>query len=328
MKIIWVIAILLFSVLFSKAQVTPEAFIGLIPGLPNNACRLTESQRNEYLQKVSDVEDQINEVIEKKNEEANVKAEEIEKLTKKNFSSQYGLSEANVEKLNNSADLSEKDEEALIDKAMQEKLNMSYDESKALSKMSESGQEAWGQAYAAEQTATGMADSEKTKTDMQKNMTVVELAKEQDLLIKKLNSPAKQKIADLANEEAALRAKLDTALRPLYEELYKINDGEGATETDLKHRGKVLKEIELQQLIYCDALTPKYYDIMEKWLSKIKSDLPDYYRLEMVSSEMTKRSTGVNKESGSQGLLALQALRDYIYELNSAFKFALAKFYD
>jgi len=80
---------------------------------------------------------------------------------------------------------------------------------------------------------------------------------------------------------------------PLIAELRTINDGEGGTEADSKHRADVLKKIHSAEEKYCNEMTPKYYQILQDRRSSLESLLPDYKRLEEVNAELNKTTTGL-----------------------------------
>ena len=83
--------------------------------------------------------------------ESNVPAAQDEAV--KQLSQQYGLSEADIEKMKNSKNMTSAEKQALASKMMSQQTNMSMEEAQKMGSMSEAGKKAYAEAYATEAMA-------------------------------------------------------------------------------------------------------------------------------------------------------------------------------
>ena len=74
------------------------------------------------------------------------------------MSQQYGVSQADIEKMKNSKNMTAAEKQALANKMMSQQTNMSMEEVQNLGNMSDAGKKAYAEAYATEAMATSQAD--------------------------------------------------------------------------------------------------------------------------------------------------------------------------
>lgn len=321
-----VISVFICYSVIAMSQVTPEAFLGEIPALPANVCDGKLSDKTEYLTRVSDLSDKLKlEISRRKNEtEENVKQNEGQ--MKANMAKKSGLSDAEIARLENGKELTETEKDAMVDRMLQQNHNMSMGDIKDMKSMSEEEKKAWAGKYAAGQMADARGNPDQVKAGQEQAGKTYQLASEQKMLLDKISAREEnilKQYTELDHKASVLKVKLDQDINPLQKELSQINDGEGSTQADVEHAQRVLNQIHSFQVRYCEDITPQYHDVLNRNLISVKSALPDYYRLEEITAELTRIQTGVDAEMFRPGLMAMQAVHEYVKKLNEVYKFVL-----
>lgn len=203
------------------AQKDPNSFLSKIPALPDNACMLKEEQRAKYITEIDKLHQELNDEISlrKSKIEANAKTGKDQMMNK--MAKEYGISDADLQKMKDGKKMTKEEKQALIDKTLKEKGNFTL---KQLDKI----------------------NSDSIQSEKNKNMNTYELAKEQKLLIDKIADMDNQftnQLKELDEVDTLASRELASALNPLFKEMNSINDGEGGTEADSRHREKVLNQI-------------------------------------------------------------------------------------
>jgi hypothetical protein len=286
MKILFAFTFFLTIATFTYSQSDPEAFLSNIPPLPDEACSLNDEERSQYSDNISRLHKDITEVIRKFKKEAESNAKNTEDEVKKNMAAQYGLTEADLQKMKNRKNMTEAEKKELMEKMMKAGNNNIPDQKKS------------------------------------KNM--VELANEQKALIDKLgaiNKMFSNKLLELDKKDTLATGELNKELDPLIKELHSIPDGEGSTDADELRRKNVLLKISDAEKRYCSKMTPPYFIILKSRVADVKSSLPDYKRLQEVNSELNKSTTGVQKDIAPPRLMELEAVEEYIKLLKEVFKY-------
>jgi hypothetical protein len=75
---------------FAHAQVTPEAFLGMIPAVPQNLCSATKEEKATYLAQVEEFNKKIDAEIKRRTQEATSRAKESQGKTKPRVEAQPG----------------------------------------------------------------------------------------------------------------------------------------------------------------------------------------------------------------------------------------------
>ncbi len=198
-KIILSLVAISIAVLVS-AQTKTADYMKKIPALPRDSCNVTKAGAESYKTQISSLEEQLRGEIDNLNEavDQHMKSNEstAQETAMKQMSQQYGLSEADMEKMKNSKNMSAAEKKAMADKMMQQQTNMSMDEVKNLSKMSDAGKKAYAEAYATEAMATSQTDpKQQAKNENAKNQYQSQVASQQAINSKM--SSVGQKIASL-----------------------------------------------------------------------------------------------------------------------------------
>jgi hypothetical protein len=286
MKILFACTFFLTFTAFSYSQSDPEDFLSKIPPLPDGACSLDDEERHQYSDNISRLHKDITELIRKLKKEAESNAKNTEDEVKKNMAAQYGLTEADLQKMKNRKNMTEAEKKELMEKMMKA--------------------------------------GNKNIPDQKKSRNMVELANEQKALLDKLgaiNKMFSDKLIELDKKDTLAAGELNKELDPLIKELHSIPDGEGTTDADELRRKNVLLRIADAEKRYCSKMTPPYYEILITRMADVKSSLPDYKRLQEVNSELNKSTTGVQKDIASPRLMELESVEEYIKLRKEVFKY-------
>ncbi len=312
-----IISFLISSFVYCQTQ--PEAFLSRIPSLPDNACSMTKAQKQAYEDNLAKIHDELDKEIERREKTVDENYAGSEEQIKQNTANQYGLSASDMEKLEKD-EMTEEEKQAMINKMMQKKNNLSMDEVKKLNNTSEEGQKAWAEAYSTEKMANVQADSESAKKEQNTNKRRYDLAKEQSLILQKMRAAGDKYIKqmnELNKLDTAATKELNKKRKPLMDQFEKDNKNESVIEA--------VRKVEKE---YCNKLTPEYYNIINNRLTTLKTMMPDYNRLDEVSNELNQITLGTKKKLSSPGLTGLKEIEDYISLLGSAFKYAHYTFPD
>lgn len=306
------------------AQRAPEAFLGLVPPLPDQCCSQKQAEKDAYLAKVDAFIKQLDAEIERRRKETDANVKQNEEKMAAGVMAQVGISPADVQKMKNMTPAEqEAAAKAMADKMMQEKYNISLEEAQKLKTMSKEGQEAWAKAYEAQAAADAQANPKKNQAAQDKAETMSSQTRETQKLMAKINvqeSKFRQQLDDL-DEDPTAKAIMENEIKPLEKKLEPYSG---------EVRGSALQEAEAlsaalraAQLRYCQQLSPKYNAILSNYLSAIKASLPDYRRLEELQAASIKAMTGVDKTLAEPGLMGIQAIEGYVLLLKDVFKYDL-----
>lgn len=325
MKTLAVIVISIFIVSKLNAQSAYD-FLGRIPGVPTDACSMKGEQRKQYLEQINSLLRDLQEVISSKKNAVESDVKNSRGQIEKNFAKEYGLSDADVQKLKNKK-MSKEEKKAIADKMLQEKAGISMDEVEKLKKMSKEGKKAWAEGYSTQQMAnmTGNPDSNKTEEQlkmekkMAKDKRMFDLMQEQKLITDRIAASDKKyvnRMMELDKEDSVAAKILDEQRKPL---LKRLNDLPGPSEEEARN---IHDEIRQYEKVYCNKLTPTYMDILGECLKSLNNFMTDYKRLEEIQDELNKSMLETNKGFTSPGLFQLDAVQSYVSLLLNSFRYA------
>jgi len=324
MKKTSVTLIALFSALLAGAQVIPESYLKKIPALPHDSCNITRADIESFRLQVNNISDQLEIDIDKLNDQLEKNMEDNEETAKEavmnQLSQQYGMSQEDINKIKNGKGLSDAEKQALANKMTMQQANISIDEAQKLSKMSEAGQKAYAEAYAAEAMATAQTNPKQQSTnDNAKNL--YQLASSQSTIANKINS-INQKINNLY---AVIEA--DPSGQEMIKKIDKWNS-EIMSMTGIDYgQGKEMDSLALlvkkEKTEYCNKFTPRYRAALREHLKILKTSLPDYQSLGDITAEITKAQTGITTPPECNTITSLKAIQAYLGKLEDAYEFKL-----
>ncbi|MFA5971304.1 MAG: hypothetical protein WC780_03045 [Lentimicrobiaceae bacterium] len=309
-----------------QAQITAADYFKKAPAIPGNDCQVKGDRQDAFVNSVNELISEIKDDVNKRNKEANDYMNAHQDEMKANMVKKSGMSDEDIKKLQSGKDLSEAEKNEMANKMIQQQANMSLDEAKNLKNMSKEGQQAWAQGYAAEQMAMAQANPGQYQAANQANMNQYALLSEQTTLRNKITaqeSTLQQHYRDLDTEAEIEKANLAKELKPLYDELNSINDGEGSTQADVDHAEKVIKKINALQDKYCEQFTPRILEFIKQCKTSFEASIPDYDRIEEIQYQITAAQTGTALMTAGKGNYSIQAVNQYLGYLSQAYRYKL-----
>jgi hypothetical protein len=312
--------ITLFICFRAFTQVTPEAFLGMLPALPKEACAFKMDARNSYLDKVNSLSELIDNEISRRHMAEKANAETNNQQAMNNMAQQYGLSPEDMEKMKSGKKMTDEEKRALADKMLQQNNNMSMDEVDNLKKMDKDGKKAWAEGYSTEMMAVQAADPQKSQEMQLKAKNIYELAALQKHILDSLlaiSSKFSQQLSEIEND--SLAKVMRENISKWHEELMSltgIDYGQGGRMDELA------RKIKAEKGAYCQRYTPRYMEILKNCEAFTRSGITACYRVEKITARLTKLQTGVdlNIEPGEMGITSVH---DYVTKLRDVFKYNL-----
>lgn len=312
-----------------NAQPGPGDFLGRLPK-PGDVCSVDTVPRNQFHSMVSAVSVELNNDIRRRKNEAETSVKNNEEQMRANALKQTGVSPDIAQKMmalqqrkktaTSQAEKEQIDKEmkALTGQMVQQSTNISMGEISNMKNMSKEGKEAWASGYATEKKAEVMAEPEKYKDQNVKAMEKHRLLSQYTRLNDSLGAAHAKYITqfqDLENDQEGKRIleHLEYLNTQLSEELAKGLSGKERSE-------EIRASIYSEQVSYCRMQSPRYLQILGSYEVFMRNAIPDYYRLEELSNQVNEAQTGVRLDI-EPGLLALEALADYVSRLNAAYKY-------
>jgi len=311
------ILLLLITVNVTNAQTMPEAFLGMLPKIPGSACSKEPKARTEFMNKIEEVNELIENEISSREEESDSNSDELEAQAMKKYAKQYGLSEKELKKLQDE-DLSDEESDALVDKALKSSSKISLGEIKNMDKMNDPGQAAWAEALATEKMAKIQSAPSENEIKQIQTKNLYELTVLQKHLLDSIGaieSKFSQQFAKIQHDPDA-KTMLDNISR-LNIQLSGLM-GEG-NEAEGRSTGE---KLDTEKMHYCNKYTPVYINILKSYEAYTKSCLTTCYRLELISARLTKLQTGVATNQ-QLGLLGLKKVLEYRSALQGVYQYNL-----
>jgi hypothetical protein len=314
----------MYSLVFSQG--TAFGYLNNSPALPLNICEMKSAEKKAYLDKVDKFSDQLDADIAQRNKEAKELLKQNEDEIRSGAARQAGFSDADIAKMKNSKNMTKAEKDAMIDQMLQKQANISMGEIKNMQNMSEAGKKAWAESYATEAMANAQANPKQFQAEQKKNLSMYELATEQQNLIqKRMAGEAKfdQQLDSLQKDAFVAMGPLKEEIKPIEEERSTVNDGEGATSADAARIRALQQQIYNLQDAYCAKFTPRYVAIVQEYRLFVERTIPDINMLEEIQNELTKAQTGFATPIARPGTMALGGITKYIDLLQGAFKYKL-----
>ena len=321
---------LLLFFCFGQAQTTPESFLSRLPSPPGNVCATGEnSGKSEFIEKVSQLDAELDEEISKRQTNVEQKFEANEDKMMQNAMARTGVSPQlmqqlmAIEKASKGATGDQKkaydaQKKALAGQMMQQSTNISMGEIESMKTMSKEGKTAWAEAYATEKKAEVMADPKAYQDKNAALMKDYKLMEKQRLLADSLGAQVikfKKRAEELDTDMEAVN--LQTKIAQLESELNDLYKQE--TVKDSEVRGKI-NAIRILEINYCNLQSPKYLAIVAAYKNFVGSSLKDYARLENLTYQVTAKQTGVDIKQ-EPGAMGLGQIRSYLSMLSGVYKY-------
>jgi hypothetical protein len=322
-KILSIIIAFGFPILLS-AQSTFESYLKRTPALPHDSCNISKNEAENFKQQVTAIIAELDNDIENRNRAISQYSDDNEELMKNNvvnqMQQQYNMSDEDVAKMKEGDKLSDEETEALANKMIMQQTNMTLEEAKNLSNMSEAGRQAYAEAYYTEAMATQGAQSQTNVNSS--TMNTYQLNSEQQTVRNKIMAETQR----INNQYAAIDN--DPSGKTMTDKISQWNSKLVSmmgivSDKDAKTMDSLGLLIQKEQIKYCDKFTPKYRAVLRQDLANLKALLPDYRRLDEITGEMMKVQTGVAPAPESKDISSLKALLAYLNNLEDAYQYKL-----
>lgn len=310
---------------------TGNSFLSKIPDLPNDPCSMTEKQQHEYLEEINNLLRSMDNEISPRKKLIEKDVENSREEIEKNIAKQYGLSNADVQKLKNKK-MSKEEKKAIADKMLQEKTGISMDEIEDLKNMSKEGKKAWVEGYSTQQMANTSPNPDGTKTEEQLEMEkdqakykkLFDLMQEKQIITDRIAASDKKfanRMIELEKEDSIQTQILKSKVDPLEKKLME-------TYPTPEEEEAIWHEIRQYEKNYCQKLSPLLMEALGESKTSLHKSMPDFKRLEEITAELNKTTMGINKDFSASGLFELQAVNSYVHLLLNTFKYKIDSFPD
>lgn len=323
MKKTALILIVLSIASITSAQTVFDSYMKRIPALPGDSCNVSKAGTESFKTQVSSLHDEISNEISRLNSLAKKSTANDEAAAKEaalKQMSQYGMSQEDMEKMKNAKNMSAADKQAMANKMMQQQTNMSPDEIKNLSKMSDAGKKAYAEGYATEAMAVSKANPESQPAD-NNTQNISELLSQQQSIAGRISGYG-QSIGNLyasIENDPSRQEMLDRMdnWKSKYGRMIGVDAGQG------KQMDSLALLVKKEQIKYCDKFTPKYRAALRQHRQILNSALPDYQKLGEITSHVTMAQTGIALPPECMETGALEAINEYLGKLKQVYKFKL-----
>ncbi len=307
-----------------SAQTKTADYMKKLPVLPRDSCNVTRVDAESYKTKVGSLAQQLQAEIDMLNETVDQhmksNASTAQETAMKQMSQQYGLSEADMEKMKNSKNMTAAEKQALANKMMSQQTNMSMEDVQKMGTMSDAGKKAYAEAYATEAMATSQTDP-KQQAKNQNAQSQYQLVTSQQAVNSKV-SAITQKIADLYSpiESDPERQKMLDRIDAWQSKIMSMTGVDYGQGKQMDSLGLLIKN---EKTAYCNKYTPRYRSALRKHLEILKTSLPDYQSLGSITAEVTKAQTGIEMPAEGKEIPALEAIDNYLGALQDVYKYKL-----
>jgi hypothetical protein len=309
----------------TSAQTVFDSYMKRVPALPRDTCNITKAGMESFVQQCSilgeELSNYIQEIERKSDDYAEANRGTMEQNAMNKVQQQYGMSEADINKLKNSKSMTDAEKKALANQMVMQQTNMSMEEIQKMSKMSEAGKKAYAEAYGTEAMANAQANPKKYAPD-ENARNLFNLTNEQQTLNQKITGSMKNTenmYAEIANDP---EGKIMRDNMEKWHEKLTMMMGE-VTASEEKIMDKLSDQIKNEEIKYCDKFTPKYRAVLKQELATLKSSIPECNRLDQVTQELFKLQTGVDPLPEGMELTSLGLLSAYLGHLQNAYKYKL-----
>lgn len=283
------------SLLWAQAagQSTAEAFMALLPPVPNVSCTADTS------------------VIAKFSKQIDVFSKAF-----RNYS----------EKLSQKGEEYQQDDADEMAAAALSKAGISMKEVEKLENMSEAEQEKWAKEYAEKMMAQSMSGNAGKNSNAQK---MTSLAQRQKALVDEMEvmkGVIASRAKDIEIADTLETRKLNKALAILAESVKDVTHGEGATAADARRWEAYTKACHSEQVKYCGNMSPLWINYVESHLSFTKKMIPMLREVAQIEAEIFRLQFNKQPPVVDNETYAIKAVEDYSYILARSYDFWAGKY--
>jgi hypothetical protein len=323
MRILLAVTLIISVWAGGKTQTTPQKFFDRIPALPNDPCSMTTKSRVAYQQQITTLIVDVQKMVATLQQEQEQQAEEDTKLIRENLAKEAGATPDMITRLQKGEEMSHEEAMKLASELLETKMNVSMEELNNLENLSETGQEAWAEAYGTEKMAEAQNQSGSSVDAQKKANTLAGMIQDQTQLTQRLMAE-ENRIQELFTE-----LDQDTTGQKLLENIRgwkaKHSSMGGVDYGQGPEMDALAGKIRAAEMSYCLLRTPEYFSLLSEYRDTIAKTLPEYMRLEQLTRETNRLHTGVSNH-GTPGLTCYQLILDYLYKHEALFQFCSEPF--
>lgn len=279
-----------------NGQVTPEAFLGGLPGIPGSVCSTADSEIDLFLDQIALVKGQIKDYSDKLSNIASGRKDEMTSNALAAVSARTGISQEEMTKLAN---------------------------------MSEEEQEKWGQEFAARQMASAKSGKPIAGVNAAQAKQSVALGEEKLRLRGEIDAFVKRMAViqqELATRDTLESRKRDQKIKPILKKWENAPLEPGALMLSTKVEDGFRRQIHECHVEYCRQMSPLQLDFITKYLTGVKTLLPVYRRLAQVDNEIANEQLNIKNMLQDENIYAISAVEGYADILKNAYKYRSGKF--
>lgn len=289
------------------AQRSAESFVSEIPSV-DNVCGMKMKDKDRVMTEIREFSDRIKKEVQERKKGQDVREETYRKQAEQHMADQYGLSQADIQRMKNSENMSQAEQDRMAremaNKMMMNTSGISMDEIDSF-KDDTTGMTAWAQGYSTQKMAEQSVDPEKTKKEQMHAMSMFDLANAQKNLMDSLYA-IETKYGKMFNEldqdssgNQTLR-EIDSLTKKLYD-MMGVDYGQGG------EMEAILSSIKSKCLSYCNKFSSEYNEILTDYRRYVVSSIPAWKRLQVLTERMTEMQTGVMLQE-APGTLAIETI--------------------
>lgn len=322
MKRLISLSFVFIAALTSQAQFATENYFNRVPALPKDSCNITFLRAESFKSQVGSLLNEVDDAIGQMNRNTRQSAKTNEAAMKEQAMkqmAQFGMSQEDMAKMK-SGKMTAAEKQALASKMMMQQTNVSVEEAKAVSGMSDAGKKAYSQALATEMAAAGQA-GQIPSSPVANAANLTSLLQEQQQIMARI-SERNQNIPGIyaAIENNPERQKMLSRIgmwSGQWNAMGGVDAGQG------KQMDSLMVLIHSEQISYCNKFTPLYRKALRAHGSVIKSSLSDYRRLAEITGQIAETQTGVPSPTGGNDITGMEAMKEYLRKLQEAYSYKL-----
>lgn len=305
----------LFIASFSYAQTSPESYLTQLPAAPKSCCNLPAAEKASYIKSVRSLKDKMDKDILQRKEESQLYVD----ANRDKIAAAVVPHPGAVEKFTGKSGRLTKEERKAGSDEMMRQMGVSPEETRKLKTMTKEEKTAWALANSGKAAPKTQNDPKYDDTGKQAK-SIQDLQMEQRALIEKIEGRKTGILNRFKVLDQKANATKTRELDPLQRQLASLS-GIVVSKEQSDRMDQIALKIKDTQKRYCETYSPQYLTLLDEYLSAIKVSLPDYRRLDEI---IAKTQMGLDKPiDANNGLLGIEALRDYNALLAKVFKYDL-----
>jgi hypothetical protein len=311
-----IVAITIFS------QNIPEDYLKMTPDVPPDICQMNDEAKDNLQSRIAEFSDSLQAKIDRLSTEENENIEKNADEMSAGDMRNIGFSGVTAQDVKDGDNMSDADIEAMTNKMLQSKANISMNDVKGLDKLDSVGQKAWAGGLADEQMANAQASSGQNKSKQTNSKSRTELTKELRSLLEKQTvekSKYQQKLDALQKDADLAKMQFKEKLKPLQKKLENAED-DNQKESIREQITELTEEFNNQ---YCQKFSSRYISIVAEYKLYLINAMPDINQEDVIQNQLTQAQTAVDEPLAKAGLNSLKEINAYVNLLLDIFKYKL-----